>query len=108
VPMVRSASFSEVLFPMPVTHPYDPAEPSTGCQPTQKRFITPRRATHGPHATVSCGQDRSVQRTDRAQTGAYTVVVRSLLVPALVAIMGRWNWCLPAGAARILQIPPTT
>jgi uncharacterized membrane protein YdfJ with MMPL/SSD domain len=75
VPMVRSASFSEVLFPMPATHPYDPAEPSTGCQPTQKRFITPRRAT---------------------------------LVPALVAIMGRWNWCLPAGVARILQIPPTT
>jgi RND superfamily putative drug exporter len=32
------------------------------------------------------------------------VVVRTLLVPALVAIMGRWNWWLPAGLARLLRI----
>jgi RND superfamily putative drug exporter len=33
------------------------------------------------------------------------VVVRTLLVPALVAIMGRWNWWLPAGLARLLRVP---
>ncbi|HEX8009051.1 MAG TPA: efflux RND transporter permease subunit, partial [Trebonia sp.] len=32
------------------------------------------------------------------------VVVRTLLVPALVAIMGRWNWWLPTGLARLLRI----
>jgi RND superfamily putative drug exporter len=34
------------------------------------------------------------------------VVVRTLLVPALVAIMGRWNWWLPGSLARLLRIPP--
>jgi len=34
------------------------------------------------------------------------VVVRTLLVPALVAIMGRWNWWLPDILARLLRIPP--
>ena len=32
-------------------------------------------------------------------------VVRALLVPALVAILGRWSWWLPARAARLLQVP---
>jgi RND superfamily putative drug exporter len=31
------------------------------------------------------------------------VVVRTLLVPSLVAIMGRWNWWLPSGLARVLR-----
>jgi RND superfamily putative drug exporter len=36
------------------------------------------------------------------------VIVRTLLVPALVAIMGRWNWWMPNGLARLLRLPPTT
>jgi RND superfamily putative drug exporter len=32
-------------------------------------------------------------------------VVRSLLVPALTAILGRWNWWLPTWAARLLRVP---
>ncbi|HEY0693264.1 MAG TPA: MMPL family transporter [Kribbella sp.] len=32
------------------------------------------------------------------------VVVRTLLVPALVAIMGRWNWWLPRLMGRALQV----
>jgi RND superfamily putative drug exporter len=32
------------------------------------------------------------------------VVVRTALVPALVAIMGKWNWWLPTGLARLLRI----
>jgi RND superfamily putative drug exporter len=33
-------------------------------------------------------------------------VLRALLVPALVALLGRWNWWLPAWAARPLRVPP--
>ena len=32
-------------------------------------------------------------------------IVRTLLVPALVAVMGRWNWWMPAPLARVLRIP---
>jgi RND superfamily putative drug exporter len=31
-------------------------------------------------------------------------VIRTLLVPALVAVMGRWNWWMPQGLARILRV----
>jgi RND superfamily putative drug exporter len=31
-------------------------------------------------------------------------VVRTLLVPALVALLGRWNWWMPAGFARVLRV----
>jgi RND superfamily putative drug exporter len=34
------------------------------------------------------------------------LIVRTLLVPALVAIMGRWNWWMPDGFARLLRLPP--
>jgi putative drug exporter of the RND superfamily len=37
------------------------------------------------------------------------VIVRTLLVPALVAIMGRWNWWMPQRfRARVLAEPPRT
>jgi len=32
-------------------------------------------------------------------------VVRSVLVPALTAILGQWNWWLPTWAARLLRVP---
>ena len=35
------------------------------------------------------------------------LIVRTLLVPALVAIMGRWNWWMPSRLARILRLAPT-
>jgi RND superfamily putative drug exporter len=34
-------------------------------------------------------------------------VVRSLLVPAIVSLLGRWNWWLPAWAATLLRVPPS-
>ena len=34
-------------------------------------------------------------------------VVRSMLLPAFVAVLGRWNWWMPAWAARILRIEPS-
>jgi RND superfamily putative drug exporter len=36
-------------------------------------------------------------------------IVRCLLVPALVSLLGRWNWHLPAPLGRLLHVPtPTT
>lgn len=35
------------------------------------------------------------------------VIVRTLLVPALVAIMGRWNWWMPPGLARLIRAAPS-
>jgi len=32
-------------------------------------------------------------------------ILRALLVPALVALFGRWNWWLPPRAARLLRVP---
>jgi RND superfamily putative drug exporter len=32
--------------------------------------------------------------------------VRALLVPALVSLFGRWNWWLPAWAARPMRVEP--
>ena len=34
-------------------------------------------------------------------------IVRSLLVPSLVSLFGRWNWYLPAGVARVLRVQPS-
>jgi RND superfamily putative drug exporter len=34
-------------------------------------------------------------------------IVRALLVPALVSVMGRWNWWLPAWLARALFVEPS-
>jgi RND superfamily putative drug exporter len=33
-------------------------------------------------------------------------IVRALLVPALVSLLGRWNWWLPRPVARVLRVPP--
>ncbi|MCW3067156.1 MAG: MmpL protein [Solirubrobacterales bacterium] len=33
-------------------------------------------------------------------------VIRALLVPAVVSLFGRWNWWLPAPAARVLRVRP--
>ncbi|MEI5006926.1 MMPL family transporter [Streptomyces sp. PmtA] len=34
-------------------------------------------------------------------------LIRGLLVPAAVAMMGKWNWWLPAGVARLLRVEPS-
>ncbi len=35
-------------------------------------------------------------------------IVRAMLVPALMALMGRWNWWLPDSFARVLRVAPTS
>ena len=32
-------------------------------------------------------------------------IVRALLVPSLMAVLGRWNWWLPARVARVVRVP---
>jgi RND superfamily putative drug exporter len=34
-------------------------------------------------------------------------VIRSMLLPAFVSVLGRWNWWLPVWAARILRVEPS-
>jgi putative drug exporter of the RND superfamily len=34
-------------------------------------------------------------------------IVRALLVPALVSVLGRWNWWLPGWLARALFVEPS-
>jgi RND superfamily putative drug exporter len=34
-------------------------------------------------------------------------VIRTLLVPSLVLLLGRWNWWLPAPIARVFRVPPS-
>jgi RND superfamily putative drug exporter len=34
-------------------------------------------------------------------------VVRALLVPSLMAVLGRWNWWLPTGIARVVRVQPS-
>lgn len=34
-------------------------------------------------------------------------IVRGILTPAAVAILGSWNWWLPGGAARLLRVEPS-
>jgi RND superfamily putative drug exporter len=34
-------------------------------------------------------------------------VIRALVVPAVIALMGRWNWWLPHWPARLLRVEPS-
>ncbi|MFA4928864.1 MAG: MMPL family transporter, partial [Patulibacter sp.] len=36
------------------------------------------------------------------------LIVRSLLVPATVSWLGRWNWWMPERARRLLRLPAVT
>jgi putative drug exporter of the RND superfamily len=37
-----------------------------------------------------------------------TIIIRGILAPALVALLGRANWWLPRPAARMLRVTPLT
>ena len=56
---------------------------------------------------------RSVSPVKVLATGLATgilldaVVVRALLVPAMVGVLGRWNWWLPRWAALPLRVAPS-
>src|SRR3954470_13178028 len=35
-------------------------------------------------------------------------IIRALIVPAVIALMGRWNWWLPRWSARVLRVAPSS
>jgi uncharacterized membrane protein YdfJ with MMPL/SSD domain len=47
-------------------------------------------------------------RTFRALIMLDATVVRALLVPAMVSLLGRWNWWLPRVPARLLRVAPSS
>jgi DNA-binding CsgD family transcriptional regulator len=58
-------------------------------------------------------RDRANSSPSRTNPASYDLilldatVIRSLLVPALVALFGRWNWWAPAWFDRILRVAPS-
>jgi hypothetical protein len=61
------------------------------------------------HCAAEMATDqRALHRVQRQNTRGLldAFVVRTLLVPALVALMGRWNWWMPAGLTRLLRVRP--
>ena len=34
-------------------------------------------------------------------------IIRALIVPAVISLMGRWNWWLPRWSARLLKVEPS-
>jgi RND superfamily putative drug exporter len=34
-------------------------------------------------------------------------VIRALIVPAVISLMGRWNWWLPDWSAKLLRVEPS-
>jgi RND superfamily putative drug exporter len=34
-------------------------------------------------------------------------VIRALLVPSIMRLLGRWNWWLPPGPAKVLRVEPS-
>ena len=49
-------------------------------------------------------------RVDRKRLAAGIIfdatVIRALLVPALMELLGKWNWWLPQRAAKLLLLRP--
>ena len=64
-----------------------------------------------PHPDPILGNLRDIDPNQLVKISATTLavgvmmdalIIRSLLVPALVSLMGRWNWWMPAGWNRTL------
>ena len=59
-------------------------------------------------------REDDVERAEKFGTGLAAgiildaTVIRTLLVPALMRLFGKWNWWLPHPAARVLRVAPAT
>ena len=53
--------------------------------------------------------DRPEDVRDRLGAGILldATVIRALIVPAVITLMGRWNWWLPSWPARLLRVEPS-
>jgi RND superfamily putative drug exporter len=60
--------------------------------------------------SLSSGPDTSVKVLATGLAAGILLdatIIRALLVPAVVSLFGRWNWVLPARAARVLRVEPS-
>ena len=65
---------------------------ASGASPDEVDHVVARLQEAGVDARVSVGREATV--------------IRALLVPALMRLMGRWNWWLPRRAAKALLVQP--
>jgi putative drug exporter of the RND superfamily len=65
-------------------------------------------ASRASTSTSSPGTDIKVFATGLAAGILLdATVIRGLIVPAVVSLMGRWNWWLPSRPARLLRVEPS-
>ena len=60
--------------------------------------------------SMSSGPDASVKMLATGLAAGILLdatVIRAVFVPAIVSLFGRWNWWLPAWAARVLRVRPS-
>jgi putative drug exporter of the RND superfamily len=59
-------------------------------------------------ASMASGPDTQVKMLATGLAAGILIdatVIRALIVPAVIAVMGRWNWWLPRRTARLLRVP---
>ena len=60
--------------------------------------------------SMASGPDTSVKMFATGLAAGILIdatVIRALIVPAVIALMGRWNWWLPRWPARLLRVEPS-
>ena len=71
---------------------------------SNERYVVPICSAMGfAHVLKHTGCDAALVRMLMAPVRR----VRALLVPALVTLLGRWNWWLPGWAAKVLRVEPS-
>jgi len=60
--------------------------------------------------SMASGPDTSVKMFATGLAAGILIdatIIRALLVPAVISLMGRWNWWLPTWPARLLRVEPS-
>src|SRR4051812_21734738 len=60
--------------------------------------------------SMASGPDTSVKMFATGLAAGILIdatIIRALIVPAVISLMGRWNWWLPAWPARLLRVEPS-
>ena len=79
--------------------PHRPARDERGADPRSRvrRRSAPRPGTEAKIFATALGGGILIDAT----------IIRGILAPAAVALLGRWNWWLPGWAARVLRVEPS-
>jgi RND superfamily putative drug exporter len=60
--------------------------------------------------SMASGPDTSVKMLATGLAAGILIdatIIRALIVPAVISLMGRWNWWLPSWPARLLRVEPS-